>query len=168
MSRLANILGVSEERLLAIEARMNRHAERLDAQRDRLQRQGEQLEQQQQRLDRQRQRLRQLARQQADVRTDIATLNVGYPVLLQQMASFETRLQQLVDAADSRPVTATGAEQEQARNLLEEVRREHSQIRARLGVVGRYEERVRRLEAAIAPDHTSAVHGPRPQGSPVE
>jgi len=162
MSRLANILGPGERRLLAIEARLDEHAQRLDAQAQRLDRQRELLTQQQQRLDHQRERLRELGSQS----TETARLGVAYPVLAAQMASFEARLQQLLDASVTADVTADDAERAEARHLLDEVRREHARIRVRFGVVGRYEERVRRLEAAIA--SASQRDAPLDEGVPPE
>jgi chromosome segregation ATPase len=151
MSRLADLFGARDQRLLAIESRLEEHAERLNSQRDQLQRQRQRLDEQQQRLDRQRARMREEVEKQDGFRTDVARLNARYPVLEQQMSSMETRLQQLLDAADTGRVTATEAEQAEAKNLLEEVRREHSVIRVRFGAISRYEERMRRLEAAIEP-----------------
>jgi uncharacterized protein (DUF111 family) len=95
--------------------------------------------------------MRRQAESDEAVRTGLSRLNAVYPVLEQQMSSFETRLQQLLDATAGGGLEATDAERAEARRLLDEVQREHSQIRVRFGVISRYEERVRRLEAALEP-----------------
>lgn len=151
MSRLARLIGSSDQRLLAIEERLTKQAERLDAQRAELKRQGERLEKAEQRVERQRTRLREQLESQEALNIDLTRLSVVYPVLQQQMSSYETRLQQLLDATASDSLEASDGERVEARSLLEEVRREHSQIRVRFGVISRYEERVRRLEAAVQP-----------------
>lgn len=79
-------------------------------------------------------------------------LNTVYQVLEHQMATFETRLNRLDVVLHQPAPTSTDAERSEARALIDEVREEHARIRARFGVVARYEERVRRLERALEPE----------------
>lgn len=59
------------------------------------------------------------------------------------LGEFEERLR------DERFITEPGEEAE-ARRLVEEIRREHEQIRVRMQAVAQYEDRLRRIEAAVA------------------
>lgn len=78
-------------------------------------------------------------------------------ILSSQLGGIEERLQSLTEWLDSGQYAATDAEQAQARNLLEEIRDEHRRIRVRFGVVARYEERLRRLESALAEEMVAAA-----------
>jgi predicted nucleic acid-binding Zn-ribbon protein len=134
-----------------MEERLTKQAERLDVQRAALTVLRDRLDTAEPMVQRQRTKLRKQMEYQDALNSELHRLGVAYLVLQQQMASFETRLQQLIDADASDSLQAGDAERVEARSLLDEVRREHSQIRVRFGVVSRYEERVRRLEAAIEP-----------------
>ncbi len=59
------------------------------------------------------------------------------------LGEFEERLR------DERFITEPGEEAE-ARRLVDEIRREHEQIRVRMQAVAQYEDRLRRIEAAVA------------------
>lgn len=61
-----------------------------------------------------------------------------------QVAAIEVRLEDLRERLD-RP-EAGPAEYEEALSLVEEVRREHERIRARISAAARFEERLRQLE----------------------
>lgn len=160
MSRLARLLGSSDQRLLAMEERLKKQAERLDVQRAALTALRERLDTAEPMVQNQRTKLRKQMESQDALKKELHRLGVAYLVLQQQMATYETRLQQLIDADASDGLQASDAERVEARNLLDEVRREHSRIRVRFGVVSRYEERVRRLEAAIEP--TDGQFAPSP------
>ncbi|MGX7823593.1 hypothetical protein ACTG9Q_00720 [Actinokineospora sp. 24-640] len=69
--------------------------------------------------------------------------------VIPQVASLEARLAAVDDLLAGTPV-ADGAELGQARSLIEEIRREHAQIRVRLTGVAQYEERLGRLEDQVA------------------
>jgi chromosome segregation ATPase len=63
------------------------------------------------------------------------------------LAAVEQRLGALEQHASDAPLApGDGAE---ARSLLDAVRREHEQIRVRMQIIAQYEERLRRVEAAI-------------------
>ena len=65
--------------------------------------------------------------------------------VIPQVASFETRLAAIEELLSAVP--AGDSEQvAQARSLIDEIRREHAQIRVRLTGVAQYEERLGRLE----------------------
>jgi hypothetical protein len=61
----------------------------------------------------------------------------------------EERLGELAARLESGAFVAEPAEQAEARSLVEEIRREHQQIRVRMQVVSQYEERLRRVEESL-------------------
>ena len=124
-------------------------AKRLDKAEAKLQRHDGQLARHGERLDRHKQRLD--AIKPAAWRA--ATL---LEVLAAQIGAIEERLQNLSDKIESGYDEPTDAETAQGRSLLDEVREEHRRIRVRFGVVARYEERVRRLESALAEEMAAA------------
>jgi chromosome segregation ATPase len=130
--------------------RLDRLAERLELQAVRLQRQADRLDNQKKRLDEQGERLRQQNQELKALVHRVNTLDTAYHVVQVQTGSMETRLEEVVSRLEAAP-DSTEPERAEARNLLEEVREEHRRVRARFGVIGRYEERVRRLEQAIEP-----------------
>lgn len=80
-----------------------------------------------------------------------------YEILSAQVGAIEERLQNLTEKAEIGAVDATDEEVTEARNLLAEVRAEHSRIRVRFGTMTRYEERIRRLESALAEEMAAAA-----------
>ena len=66
-----------------------------------------------------------------------------------QVAALEQRVEDVAECMAAAPV-ADSIEQEQARTLLEEVRREHARVRARVSSLLMYEERIRQLEDRVA------------------
>lgn len=156
MSRPPHVFGASGQRLLALEQRIDEQAAQLvlqvtelERQRERLDEQQERLDEQQERLGRQRQRLKQQAAVHDEISATLASLVASHAEVEQQLSSVETRLQQLVDSGDDRALSAPEDEQAAARSLLEQVRAEHRLIRVRFGVIGRYEERLRRVEDSV-------------------
>ncbi len=76
-----------------------------------------------------------------------------------QTASMEQRLEELRQRVDTRIVPGPAEEAAEAHRLLEEVRREHAQIRSRMTAIAWYEDRLRKLEESFA-------QGGRPDGGP--
>lgn len=68
-----------------------------------------------------------------------------------QTASMEQRLEELRQRLDTRLDPGSAEDQAEARRLLDEVRREHQQIRSRMTAIAWYEDRLRKLEEAAAP-----------------
>jgi chromosome segregation ATPase len=66
-----------------------------------------------------------------------------------QVGVLETRLNQLEERLGAGTFVADDAQAAEARSLVEAVRREHEQVRARLQLVSSYEERLRRVEEAV-------------------
>ena len=117
---------------------------------DQLRSQGERLRSQRDRLDRQREALDEVsgaARRAPEL----------FEILTSQVSAMEERLQGLLERVDLVSYDATGADQAEARSLIEEVREEHRRTRVKFGVVVSYEERLRRLEAALAEEMTAAA-----------
>ncbi len=80
--------------------------------------------------------------------------------LMPQLAAVEVRLSE--QRRDPATVTGTPDEVEEARSIVEEVRREHDRVRARLSGVAWYEDRLRKLEErieALASGSEEAPHG---------
>lgn len=115
---------------------------RLERQDGRLTRQGERLDRHKERLD--------------AIKPTVWRAATLLEVLAAQIGAIEERLQSLADKVEFRGDDPTDAEKAQARSLLEEVREEHRRIRVRFGVVTRYEERIRRLESALAEEMAAA------------
>jgi DNA repair exonuclease SbcCD ATPase subunit len=78
-------------------------------------------------------------------------------VLAAQNSAIEERLQSLTEQVERHGYDATDVEKTEARKLIDEVREEHRRIRVRFGVVTRYEERLRRLESALAEEMAAAA-----------
>lgn len=65
--------------------------------------------------------------------------------IIPQIAAQESQLESLREKLAAVPA-AERPEIDESRSLIEEIRREHSQIKVRLTAVAQYEERLRRLE----------------------
>lgn len=67
-----------------------------------------------------------------------------------QLAGLEQRLEELRQRVDLSVDPGTDEEQQEARRLVDLVRREHEQVRARMAAVSWYEERLRLIEERLA------------------
>ncbi|MGN6609554.1 MAG: hypothetical protein ACTHMS_21410 [Jatrophihabitans sp.] len=82
-------------------------------------------------------------------------LNVTHDVLVHQMTGVERRMDELVlpRAAEAAvpPAAAPSGDPAvaEAQAILAEIRAEHARVRVRLQLLSEYEERIRRLEAAV-------------------
>lgn len=65
-----------------------------------------------------------------------------------QVAAFEVRLEDLRQSAPAPPASGDEARHTTAA-LVQEVRREHQRVRARISAAARYEERLRQLEETV-------------------
>jgi predicted nucleic acid-binding Zn-ribbon protein len=65
-----------------------------------------------------------------------------------QVAAIEVRLEDLRQRLDQ--PGSNDAERAEAASLVEEIRREHQRIRARISAATRYEERLRQLEETVS------------------
>ena len=65
---------------------------------------------------------------------------------LTQLAALEERLEDLRQRLDVPDLDASDTNRAEARSLVEEVRREHAQVRARISAATVFEERLRVLE----------------------
>ena len=75
-----------------------------------------------------------------------ARSRVEYAAVAHQIAAFEQRLTDL-EAAQVEP--GDDPARAEARSIVAEVRAEHARVRARLTMLGAYEERLRRIEPAL-------------------
>jgi chromosome segregation ATPase len=91
--------------------------------------------------------------------TKLATLRaqILYEILSAQVGALEERLQNLTEKVELGAYDATDGEKAEARNLLAAVRDEHRRVRVRFGTITRYEERIRRLESALAEEMAAAA-----------
>ena len=91
----------------------------------------------------------------------------SYEILSAQVGAVEERLQDLADKLGAVPAVLDAESTASARSLVEEIREEHRRIRVRFGAMTQYEERLRRLESALAEEivvaaelaHQAAQHG---------
>ncbi|MGZ4427883.1 MAG: hypothetical protein ACXVXC_10765 [Nocardioidaceae bacterium] len=70
-----------------------------------------------------------------------------------QLAALEGKVEDLRQRLEPAPRCADEAELAESRGLVEEVRREHRQVRVRLSAVTTFEERVRRIEEKLGLPH---------------
>jgi chromosome segregation ATPase len=81
----------------------------------------------------------------------------SYEILSAQVGAVEERLQDLAEKLGAGSFATDDAGTESARSLIEEIRDEHRRIRVRFGTVTQYEERLRRLESALAEEMAAAA-----------
>jgi chromosome segregation ATPase len=93
--------------------------------------------------------------------------NTSYEILTAQVGALEERLQDLAEKVGTDRFDTNDEDTASARSLVEEIRDEHRRIRVRFGTMTQYEERIRRLESALAEEmaaaaelaHQAAQHG---------
>jgi DNA repair exonuclease SbcCD ATPase subunit len=66
-----------------------------------------------------------------------------------QVGTLEERMGRLEEQLSTGVLTGDDASLAEARNIVDAVRREHEQVRVRMQITSHYEERLRRVEAAI-------------------
>ncbi|MGI8675775.1 MAG: hypothetical protein ACR2JT_02460 [Nocardioidaceae bacterium] len=101
------------------------------------------------RLDALGQRLSELENRTASFRKELRAHGRDLARIGPQVAALEQRVESLRQHSEQQMPAADG-EREQARSLLELVRREHEQVRIRVFAAARYEERLSRLEDELA------------------
>jgi hypothetical protein len=93
------------------------------------------------------------------VERDLGVVRVDLDCIASDLRAIEERLD--AGTAGAAPVSGDDDANADARRVLDEVRAEHARIRARLQVVSRYEERIRRLEEAVVKLYGGDLRGPR-------
>ncbi|HEY4315582.1 MAG TPA: hypothetical protein VGO19_08775 [Actinomycetes bacterium] len=83
--------------------------------------------------------------------------NTSYEILNAQVGAIEVRLQDLSDKLGKGRFETNDEDTASARSLVEEIRDEHRRIRVRFGTMTLYEERIRRLESALAEEMAAAA-----------
>lgn len=91
-----------------------------------------------------------VARRLSKFRRELTMLQQDYERLARHLAATETRLELLADGLDAPSYEGDDADHAQARALVDEIRREHEQIRVRFQVVTAYEERLGRVERTLS------------------
>ncbi len=99
-------------------------------------------------------RLEALERRLGEVQNDLGWVRNELDRVIPQVASQEWQLEALREHLAAVPA-ADSAQIHQARSLIDEIRREHAQIRVRLTGIARYEVRLRRLEDRADGHHFS-------------
>lgn len=126
------------------------------------------------RLAKQRAQLDRQARQIAELTSTVAALGKRVrPVELAsshrelehgraviQVGVIEERLGRLEERLRTEDLTGDSDDRAEARSLVDEIRREHEQVRIRMQVIGQYEERLRRLEDAVVKMYHGDVRHP--------
>jgi chromosome segregation ATPase len=123
-------------------------------------RQAEKLARLQERVGRTKERVE-------DIKLTAYRAHSSYEILSAQVGAIEERLEDLAEKLGAGHFEADDAGRSAARSLVEEIREEHRRIRVRFGAVTQYEERLRRLESALAEEiamaaelaHEAAQHG---------
>lgn len=140
---------------------------RLDKQRARLDRAAKvdaqlrgQLLKLQDRLSRQQELIKELRRELGPVQHDQRQREVDYVRAMQQLGALETRVGRLEERLEPDRFTADDESLREARSLVDTVRREHDQVRVRFQIISAYEERMRRLEAAVIDMYDGDVRHP--------
>jgi hypothetical protein len=88
------------------------------------------------------------------------TREVEHGRLRVQVGVFEERMGRLEQRLESGSFVADDASMAEARSLVDEVRHEHEQARVRMQIVSHYEERLRRVEEALATLYDGDVRHP--------
>ena len=101
-----------------------------------------------------------LARRLKPVELASSHREVEHGLLTIQVGVLEQRVARLEDALRTERFAGDDAEHAEAASLVEAVRREHEQIRVRMQVIAQYEERLRRMEAAVVALYDGDVRHP--------
>ncbi|MGH3670302.1 MAG: hypothetical protein ACRDSH_06660 [Pseudonocardiaceae bacterium] len=109
------------------------------------------------------QRLAELEHRLDGLRGELDSMRNELDRIIPHVASQESALQALRDQLDTVPA-ADSAQIHQARSLIDEIRREHAQIRVRLSGIAHYEVRLRRLEDLSIPSAGPSGTEERPDG----
>ena len=80
--------------------------------------------------------------------------------LRNQVGVLEERLGRIEERLGSGTFVADDAQMAEARDLVQAVRQEHEQVRVRMQIVSHYEERLRRVEEALATLYDGDVRHP--------
>ena len=115
---------------------------RIDSARARLDRQDKAVDSHAQRLAKQADRLDRLAARAKLLRSDFERIE-------HQLGALEEKVERVAREREAAPVTADPDDIADARTVVEQVQREHEQIRVRFQVITRYEERLRRVEELL-------------------
>jgi len=118
-------------------------------------------------LDRQAQQISALTKTVAGVKEQLKPLAaaehtrvVEHGRMRVQVGVFEERMGRLEQRLEGGTFVADDASLAEARSLVDEIRQEHEQARVRMQIVSHYEERMRRVEEAVAGLHGGDVRHP--------
>lgn len=135
---------------------LERHRGRLDSQRERLDRQREAIKSLRGDLSRQTGLIDEQKKALAKLRGEFQPLEradrmreVDWGRAIQQLGALEVRVGRLEERLNDEKFVTDDESVTEARSLVDAVRREHDQARVRFQVISSYEERLRRLEAAV-------------------
>ncbi|MPY96768.1 MAG: hypothetical protein GEU97_02005 [Actinophytocola sp.] len=150
--RLARFVNVRVDRKLRPATR--EWQRRLDVQMRPL---AQRLDRHRARLNQQRRSIARLATSVEELRRELRQTNSAVERIIPQVAAQEDRIETLRGRLAVAPSAEYGDVAE-ARGLIEEVQRQHAQIRVRLSGIAFYEERLRKLEDALTSpgSHVSA------------
>ncbi|MDP9219789.1 MAG: hypothetical protein M3P23_04520 [Actinomycetota bacterium] len=119
------------------------------------------------RLDRQAKQIDALTKALTSVEQRLRTIELGsntreveHGRLRVQVGVFEERMGRLEQRLESGSFVADDASMAEARSLVDEVRHEHERARVRMQIVSHYEERLRRVEEALATLYDGDVRHP--------
>lgn len=115
-------------------------------------------------LEEQHQRMEEVQRRLDEIGGELGWTRNELDRIIPHIASQESALQALREQLATVPA-ADSVQAQQARTLIDEIRREHAQIRVRLSGIARYEVRLRRLEDLSDPAGGRSGTEERPDGA---
>ncbi len=136
-------------RLSASEKRIAAEHERLDRQIARIDRHMERAEAQAKRLDRLAQTMSTVQERLKPTEEITRLRDLDHERMTSQVRALEERVGKLEEQLADGTVVADTESTQRSISLLDEVRREHEQIRVRMQVITWYEERLRRVESSL-------------------
>jgi TolA-binding protein len=152
-ARVLELAREQSERFRKHDVRLGKQRQRLDTLRAEIRGLRGELRRQAQLITEQKKAIAQLKQ---DIRRDLQPLKrndslreVDFGRAMHQVGALEARVGRLEAESDTDRLAADDESLAEARSLVDTVRREHDHARVRLQVMSSYEERVRRLEAAM-------------------
>ena len=132
-----------------IDSRVDRTVRQQDSLRKTVETQDKQLERLTRQLEKLQTTVQQMRERSRPLELEANTRLVQHSRMSVQLGMLEQRVGRVEEQLDTGVLAGDDAAQAEARSIVDAVRREHEQVRVRLQLVSHYEERLRRVEAAI-------------------
>ena len=132
-----------------IDSRVDRTIKQQETLRNRAERHDTQLERLTRQVEKLQTTMQQMRERSRPLELEANTRLVQHSRMSVQLGMLEQRMGRIEEQLATGAVTGDDAARAEARDIVDLVRREHEQVRVRLQLVSHYEERLRRVEAAI-------------------